>query len=46
MDPKLTISFSGNYDKEDLALLIEAIAGDLRQGRTYGSAEEYAWKIA
>jgi hypothetical protein len=45
MGPQLTISFSGTYEEEDLALLLEAIAGDLRQGSTSGTAEEYSWKL-
>jgi hypothetical protein len=46
MDLNLTISFAGEQEKDDMALLLEAIAGEIRQGCTSGTAQEYTWKLA
>jgi hypothetical protein len=45
MGPSITITFTGEPDNEDIALLLEAVAGELRRGNTSGLAEEYSWKI-
>lgn len=41
----LMVTFTGEHSQEDLALLIEAIAGDLRKGSTSVTTEEYSWKL-
>jgi hypothetical protein len=46
MDLQLTVSFIGEHDEDDLALLLEAIAGEVRQGSTAGTTGEYSWKLA
>lgn len=45
MNPELNVTFTHKYENEDFALLLEVIAGEIRQGSSSGSAPEYAWKL-
>jgi hypothetical protein len=44
MIQNISITFSGTHSDEDVALLIEAIAGEVRRGSPTGSAREYSWR--
>jgi hypothetical protein len=46
MNPELKILFNDEPPYEDMALLLEAIAGEIRQGSIAGSAPEYSWVLS
>ena len=43
MIQKIEISFIGKPDREHIALLLEVIAREIRQGCLSGQASEYFW---
>jgi hypothetical protein len=45
MKPELIITFTCEQSHEDMALLLEVIAGEIRLGCSTGSAPEYSWKF-
>jgi len=46
MNPALNITFTHQHGHEDMALLIEAIAGEIRLGSRSGTAPEYSWSMS
>jgi len=46
MNPYLNITFTCEPEHGDMALLDEAIAGEIRLGCMAGAAPEYAWEFS
>ena len=46
MNPELNITFTHENGHEDMALLLEAIAGEIRLGGSSGTAPEYTWSMS
>jgi len=42
---KIRIAIEGDDSHEDVAMLLEVIAGDIRLGRGSGSESGYSWEI-
>jgi hypothetical protein len=45
MGREVRISFEADHSHEDVAMLLEVIAGDIRLGRASGSESDYSWEI-
>jgi hypothetical protein len=43
---EITIRLTNAQSRDDAALLLEVIAGEIRKGREYGDDPEYSWKTA
>jgi hypothetical protein len=41
----ITIEIAGVTDREHMALLLEVIAGDIRQGSTSGTDPDFSWTL-
>lgn len=46
MNQNITIEFTSMPDREHMALLLEVIAGEIRQGSTSGTDPDFLWTLS
>lgn len=46
MMQQLNVIFTGTVNGDDMALLLEVIAGEIRRGSQSGTENGFTWKIA
>jgi hypothetical protein len=46
MQRRLNVAFTDDPDPDDMALILEVIAGEIRRGCVSGSETEFSWTVA